>query len=244
MFSLKPWRAACAVFLILALPALLIGTFARLGMRFYSLPASGQTDPDCANIPTVILDPGHGGRDGGAVSLSGREEKEINLNLSLRLGAILRACGVKVIYTRSEDVMLDSGIGETKKMRDLTARLAIMKEAPQALFVSIHMNKYPTPDCRGAQIWYGEKPGARALALAIEDSIKTALQPHNHRKCKEAGEDIFLLHRAEGAAVLIECGFLSHPEESALLDSPAYLDALAIAIAEGILSHLCASQAS
>lgn len=186
-----------------------------------------------------MIDPGHGGTDGGAQGLNQTSEKDLNLLMAKQLGAMLRACGVHVIYTREDDRMLDSDISGSRKMKDLSGRLEVMKSRPDALFVSIHMNRFSSSSCHGTQIWYTPNhKDAKLLAEAMASEIRLTHQKDNNRQTKQADQSIFLLHRANSCAVLVECGFLSSPEDSLLLTDPLWRDRLAAALTRAILSRL------
>ena len=195
---------------------------------------------DTAALPkTVILDAGHGGEDGGASSADGLLEKDLNLALALTMRDILTANGIDVILTRETDTLLyDRNVDfqGRKKMLDMAARLKIANETPDAVFVSLHMNTYPHPSCQGVQVWYSENnDDSNALAKAIHSTTKELLQPENDRPVKRSGSSIYLLHHLECPAVLVECGFLSSPEEAALLASESYRQQLALTLCMGIL---------
>lgn len=190
--------------------------------------------------PTVILDAGHGGMDSGAVSVFGDEEKHLNLAVTKKLGAFLENAGVRVIYTRSEDVMLQSenAVG-SRKTRDLMKRVEIAKNNPEAVFVSIHMNTLPIEKYKGLQVFYTEQNDAnRALAQVIQNTVRSTLQQDNNRVAKDAEGKIYILDRINQPAILIECGFLSNREETTLLKDEAYQAKLAYVLAHPILDFL------
>ena len=204
-----------------------------------------KTDLDVVNkttfspSPTIILDAGHGGEDGGASSADGILEKDINLALALTMRDILVANGIKVVLTRDTDTLLyDRNVnfeGRKKKL-DADARLKITNETPNAVFVSIHMNTYPHPSCKGVQVLYSENNEASlALAKIIQSTTKKLLQNENDRPVKRSGSSIYLLRKLECPAVLVECGFLSSPEEAALLADATYRQQLALVLCMGIL---------
>lgn len=176
--------------------------------------------------PALILDAGHGGIDCGAVGIDGVLEKNLNLELSGRLAALLTANGISVLQTRQEDKMLDEedpSLSGTHKMRDLRNRLELARQNPTAVFVSLHMNKFPQPSSHGLQVWYSRgTPDSEKLAKEVQSRVCTLLQPDNKRACKAATSSVYLLHRAPGTAILIECGFLSNPEEAAQLQDDVY----------------------
>ncbi len=189
---------------------------------------------------TVVLDAGHGGEDGGAVSASGLYEKDLNLAIAEKLKILLEANGMTVIMTRETDILLydrNSDYHGHKKVQDLATRRRIAEEHEDAVFVSIHMNAYPLSQYSGLQIWYSPNhPHSKLLAEEIQTTVREELQPENDRHIKSATSSIYLLHHLKSPAVLIECGFLSNEEEAALLADEKYQATLAQLIFVGILS--------
>ncbi|MBQ5793785.1 MAG: N-acetylmuramoyl-L-alanine amidase [Clostridia bacterium] len=226
-------------FLTLGLFLLAGGSFAQTPAP----PAEEKTEPEQPKGPprTVIIDAGHGGEDGGAVGVTGLVEKDLNLDLAKRLCALLEADGVRVIMTRTEDVLLyDRGADYEgrKKVLDLAARQAIGDANPDAIFVSLHANTFPEQIYHGLQVWYSpNSEKSAALAEAVRVEVVSTLQPDNHRQCKPGGSNIFLLHKLQIPAVLVECGFLSNPAECSDLEDPAYRDRLAHALCKGICAY-------
>ena len=208
---------------------------------FLSMVANRRAAADAPTLtpmeptPTVvILDAGHGGEDGGAVSVAGDYEKDLNLALCQQMEILLKANGIPTVMTRTEDILLyDKTVDYhgRKKALDLAARRAIAEAYPNGIFVSIHMNSYPIPRYHGLQVWYSPNHSAsHALAEAIQATVAATLQPANDRAVKAAGSNIYLLHRLQSPAVLVECGFLSNPEEAELLGDPAYRRQLALVL--------------
>ena len=192
-------------------------------------------------LPTVIIDAGHGGRDGGTVGIDGvTVEKELNLDIAERMREILAKRGYEVIMTRSEDMLLsDPMISSSKKASDLSARLKIMKSYENAVFISIHMNAFSDKKYSGLQVYYSKNdPRSATLAENIQSSVKEALQPENTRKTKAAGENIYLLNKATCPAVMIECGFLSNAQDCELLGNSDYRARLADAIYSSIEEYI------
>ena len=190
---------------------------------------------------TVILDAGHGGEDGGAVGVNGALEKELNLAIAKKIGILLEEQGVRVIYTRTEDTLLYGAAGDIpghRKEYDLKNRLAVAEKNPGALFVSIHMNSFSVPKYSGLQVYYAETEGSRSLANAIQEKVCQTIQKENTRKTKAAGSHIYLLEHAVGRAVLVECGFLSNPEEAARLTREDYQGELSFSIFCGIMEYI------
>jgi len=183
---------------------------------------------------TVVLDAGHGGEDGGASSKDGILEKDLNLSIAFLLKDMLEANGVTVVMTRTDDRLLydrNSNYEGRKKALDLSARKKIAEETSNSIFVSIHMNAYPAAQYSGLQVWYSPNhPHSKTVADTIQSTVKNTLQPLNERHTKAATSSIFLLHHLQTPAVLIECGFLSNPQEAALLNTKEYRQQLAFSI--------------
>lgn len=187
--------------------------------------------------PVLILDAGHGGEDGGATGVNGALEKDLNLSLTRSLAAMLRLCGYTVIETRTEDRLLytEGTKKGHKKQSDLENRVAFTAKYPDSVFISIHMNTYPTPNCEGAQVWYSQNaPASKEWATAIQSSVSALLQPTNHRKIKAATSNIYVLRHAAAPAILVECGFLSTPADCARLCDPTYQKQFALALCAAI----------
>ncbi|MGM9647812.1 MAG: N-acetylmuramoyl-L-alanine amidase [Eubacteriales bacterium] len=186
--------------------------------------------------PVIILDAGHGGEDSGAVGVDGVLEKDLNLSVTLRLRDLLIFEGWQVILTREDDRLLyDPENSLSHKVQDLKTRLDFGTRYPSAVFVSIHMNKFPAESCRGLQVYYsGNHASSATLAERIQNDVKSYLSPDNHRLCKRATTSIFILHRIQIPAVLVECGFISNREESALLGEDAYQKKLIALLAHSL----------
>ncbi len=230
-------RALRAVALYLALS--LLAAAATLGLCLLArrgiacLPAAPADAEVETERPVVILDAGHGGEDGGAVGANGLCEKEVNLRLAEFLRDQLTLCGIEVVMTRTDDRLLYDPTVDyhgRKKMLDLRARLDIMRETPNAVFISLHQNAFPQTQYRGLQVWCSPNTEASARLGELIRTQALALDPDNGRKCKTADSAIYLLHRAECPAVLVECGFLSNPDDCARLGDEAYLGQLATAL--------------
>ena len=191
--------------------------------------------------PHIVLDPGHGGMDGGAIGCDGSVEKEINLEIGLLLRDLLGACGYDVTMTRDSDIDLGGGDGtvRSQKRADLAARLEIMEKDPDATVLMIHQNQFTQSKYHGAQMFYGPKDAAsKLLAANLQGSIVSLLQPDNTREIKPATDDVWLLMQCGNPIVLVECGFLSNPEECALLQDSTYQQQMAFAIAAGIAASV------
>lgn len=190
----------------------------------------------------IVLDPGHGGEDGGTIGVNGIYEKELNLEVSGTLAAILRFAGYEVIETRTEDILLyDRSVDYMgrKKVLDLAARLSIAQAAMPDIFVGIHMNAFPQEKYSGLTVYYSKNhPSSYDAAAGLQSAVKSALQPDNNRAIKAAGSNIYLLDRLECPAVLIECGFLSNPEECEKLSTEEYRQSLSLVLYSSLVSFL------
>lgn len=186
----------------------------------------------------IVIDPGHGGEDGGA-QVGNIVEKDINLSISKILADMMQEAGFEVILTRTEDISIydESSTGlKNKKRSDIMNRLKIANDNPDAVMISIHQNKFPQSQYYGAQMFYGKQNKlSKPLAESLQSSIISMLQPDNTRKIKPITKSVYLVNNAKSPAVLCECGFLSNPAEAAKLTDPNYQKQLAFAIRSGIL---------
>ena len=194
--------------------------------------------------PTVILDAGHGGTDGGATGINGTSEKDLNLAVVFLLADLLENQGVEVILTRSDDALPiteEQDRSGHRKRWDVTNRIGFTKLYPDALLVSIHMNWFPVEKYSGLQVWYAKTEGSDRLAAAIRRRVVAELQPENKRETKPADGSIRLLDRACCTAVLVECGFLSNRKECEKLCSTDYQRELSFSIFCGIMDYVKSS---
>lgn len=185
---------------------------------------------------TVIIDAGHGGFDGGAVAPDGTLEKDLNLSVALKLDSVLKIMGYDTVLVRDTDVSTadDKGTERSQKVSDIKARLRLTEKYKDALFVSIHMNKYTSPQPHGAQVFYSQVDGSKELAECIQRSITAGVQTDNKRVVKKTTKDIYLLYHAVIPSVIAECGFISNPDDLLKLKSDEYQLKMAAAIAAGI----------
>lgn len=187
---------------------------------------------------TVVIDSGHGGIDPGKVSASGAYEKDINLAIALKLQKLLEEQGCQVIMTRTTDQGLYDESASNKKMSDMKKRIEIMNGCHPDLIVSIHQNSFSDTISKGAQVFYqASSETGKALAEQMQAVLKEQADPNNKRQCK-ANNDYYLLQHTEATMVIIECGFMSNPQEAELLQTEDYQNTLAAAITNGVMQYL------
>jgi len=190
---------------------------------------------------TIILDAGHGGIDGGAVGVHGELEKDINLAIVKNLQHLLEFSGYNVILTRDSDRSMHSdgitGI-RNQKVSDMENRKAVVDAYPNSLFFSIHQNRFTDSRYYGAQMFYTtQNSDNHRLAQILQDNF-AKLQTSNEREIKIIDNDLYLFKSTKQPAVLIECGFLSNPEEAVKLNDPDYQKKVAFTIYKGIMEYL------
>ena len=221
VIRVKTWVKILIAVLLLALVYLV---FRRITAEVVAVVAPAPA----AKAPVVVIDAGHGGQDGGAVAGDGTEE-------------FYEISGYEVVMTRTEDVSL--GAEGFDKVKDMKARLQLIRDNPDCLFISIHLNKFTQSRYWGAQVFYSSNhPESQRLAESIQQSIQTRLQPDNSRAVKVGNENSYLLKNAEVPAVIVECGFLSNDEELALLKTEEYRARVAYCIYLGAMEFEAARQ--
>jgi len=187
----------------------------------------------------ILIDPGHGGRDGGASGADGTVEKDINLAISLPLYDILKFLGYEVEITREDDRMTcDPGLKTLReqKVSDMKNRLKLYDKS--RLTISIHQNHFPQTQYYGTQIWYGVKNGeSKELGTVVRQTVLGLIQPENKRELKKAASDVYLLSNTTAPAIIVECGFLSNPGELQKLKDREYQKKMAYAIACGVVAY-------
>ncbi len=196
-----------------------------------SLPVSGKT---------IVIDAGHGKPDEGAQSSRGTTEAETNLKIALKLQNLLEQSGSSVVLTRSDENAiydLDAKTLKEKKISDIHNRVKIGNESSADIFVSIHLNKIPQQQYDGWQTFYNaESQDGQKLAVAIQNNLNNAIQKENNRVAKSI-ENIYIIKHVEIPITIVECGFLSNPEEEQKLLEDEYQNRLAWGIYNGIVDY-------
>ena len=192
-------------------------------------------------IKTVIIDAGHGGEDGGAVSINGILEKDINLQISKKLEHLFNLFGVNTEMTRRDDSSLGENSSElirNRKAMDIRKRVEIINNIPDALLVSIHQNSFPQENCKGAQVFYSEKNGeSKLVAEFLQEEFRSVINNNNLRKAK-TDSSIYILNNVNCPAILVECGFLTNKEEAGLLTTENYQKKISLCLAGAIIKNL------
>lgn len=202
-----------------------------------ALPASGGAGQ---GRRVYVLDAGHGGEDGGAVSASGVKESDVNLALTRKLDALLRFLGKETVLTRTDDVSIHSDGAETlrqKKVSDLKNRVALVNATDGAVLVSIHQNSLPSVrSVHGAQVFHGAVEPSEALAASVQAALNASVNAGNEKHEKKIDPSIYLMKNVTCPAILVECGFLSNAAETEKLQDAGYQKTLAVAVAAGLLN--------
>ena len=191
---------------------------------------------------TVVLDAGHGGFDPGKVGTAGTKEKDINLAIAVKAKKLLEDSGYTVVMTREKDEALCSGQERNKKMTDLQGRVSIIEETDPAVAISIHQNSY-SAGTKGAQVFYysadnsGEETEAKRLAGILQNTIREVIGDENKR-VEKGNSSYYMLKNVTCPFAIVECGFLSNPQEEALLCDEKYQQKMAEGICEGIENFL------
>ena len=183
-----------------------------------------------AQNPILVIDPGHGGEDGGAVAADGTKESEINLAVALKMEALCGLLGVNSVMTRESEILdypKSANTIRAKKIADQKARIELINSTPNAVLISVHQNTYPNAKPSGGQALYGNADGSQVLAELIQDNISMNIDADNNRGAAKISDDIYLMKKADCPAVLVECGFISNPTELEMLKTEEYQTKLA-----------------
>ena len=190
---------------------------------------------------TLVLDAGHGGEDGGAVSLTGVPESGINLDIVLKLDQVLGLYGQAPVVLRTSDLSLHDEYADTlreKKVSDLHNRVSAIESVENAVLLSVHQNNFTNSKYHGAQVFFAPTNGSQELAVHTQEILRAALDPDNVRQAKPIPDTVYLMNHISCPGILVECGFLSNPEEEALLRTSGYQTKLAAAMAGAWLQYV------
>lgn len=224
-----------SVFVVLLACLTMVTAFSKTQSRAAALShdRSGQN--------TLILDAGHGGEDGGAVSASGAKESDINLGIVLKIDQLMGFWGVPTILTRADDRSIHDASAKTlreKKVSDLHNRVSLIEGTEHSMLVSIHQNSFPDPRYSGAQVFYGLSGQSREWGEFIQEVLRISLDPGNNRAAKPIPDSVYLMNHISCPAVLVECGFMSNGAEASLLVTASYQKKIAAALAGACIQYL------
>lgn len=191
---------------------------------------------DCNN---VIIDAGHGGVDGGAVSCTGVYESQINLEIALKLDDLMHLLGIRTVMIRDTDISVytEGNTIAAKKVSDIRERVRIVNTTPNALLISIHQNMFSQPKYHGTQVFYNGQADSKLLAEKLQTSFRENIKHTNNRQCKQTS-GVYLMEHINCSGILVECGFLSNPQEEQNLRNPEYQKKLCCVIATTVSQYL------
>lgn len=186
---------------------------------------------------TLVIDAGHGGIDGGAISDSGLKESDINLQIALKTEALVRFLGIDTVMTRETDT--DNSDNKAYSEHDnLVQRVKLANSTENAVLISIHQNKFPSAVVSGAEVMYSDNDDSKALGLITQDNLVTLLDSSNRRVARPAPKELLLTSSVECPTILVECGFMSNPQEVQKLASNDYQLKLAAILAGSYIQFL------
>ena len=218
----KKWFAVIYIFLFALF----------LFVPIYGSRAVTAMSDNAVVYPCVVIDAGHGGVDGGAVSCTGIYESQINLQIATKLNDLFHLMGVQTRMIRDADISVYTE-GKTiaaKKVSDIKERIRIANTTPKALYLSIHQNHFSDSKYHGSQVFYNAQEGSKDFAEAMQRALSSHIDSNNRRQCKRTS-GIYLMEHINCPGILIECGFLSNPAEEERLRDPAYQNKLCCVIA-------------
>lgn len=206
------------------------------GILRHSVEVSGRME-NFGSIPVIVIDAGHGAPDGGATGVTGAKEDKLNLQIARRLDALLTLMGYDTVMTRTTDdcIATEGDTIRQKKMSDLRNRVAQINALPLAVVVSIHQNHFPDGKYAGPQVFYAGEAGE--LARTIQESLSQWLSPGSKRTAKKAS-GVYLMEHIAHPGLLVECGFLSNPEEERKLQSAEHQKKIAAILAAVLAQNL------
>lgn len=201
--------------------------------------AAGTKLPEKAGARgTIVIDAGHGGDDPGMLGASGLPEKGVNLACAKKLGKLLEEAGFRVVQTRTDEGGLYDADARNKKAQDMRRRVELIEREQPLLAVSLHQNSYPDPSVRGPQVFFYEGASeGELLAKTIQEHLNEELAIARPR-VQKGNSSYYILKHSSYTTVIVECGFLSNPEEEAKLQTEEYQEQVMKAVCNGILSYL------
>lgn len=209
--------------------------FLTLSFCLFRLAQQSTTASGYIRYPshTLILDAGHGGEDGGAVSLSGVAESGINLSIVLKMDQIAGLYGVHTVLIRTTDTSIADSSAQTlreKKRSDLYNRVAVVNKTPGAVLISVHQNNYPSKSASGPQVFFHDDEESKGWAEQTQALLQSTLNSDKERQATKIAKTVYLMNHINCRAILVECGFLSNPAEDQLLQQEEYQTKIALVL--------------
>ena len=231
----------------LRIPALILLLFLMI-TAIIIIIVKVRTEPDpvpaMASIsayPTLVIDAGHGGADGGASAADGTVESLINLQIALRMEQLAKLFGAPAVMTRTGETLdypPEAATIRQKKNWDQKTRIALINATENAVLISVHQNTYPDARPSGSQVLYSKTAGSSEFAEIAHANLIGALNPENRRVAAPISNRIYLLKSVSCPEILVECGFLSNPAEAAKLGTGEYQTELAAALIGSYLQYI------
>lgn len=208
-----------------------------LSLVFLLRDAKRLTGSAQPGLYTLVIDPGHGGYDGGAISDDGSKESDINLAIALKLRCLSELLGQPFLMTRCDD-SVGCEYSQYSEHEDLVRRTEIVNETPAAIFISIHQNDFPTSQPSGAQVLYAASEGSEELGRRCHQNLISLLDPQNRRVAEPAPKALYITSHVSCPAILVECGFMSNNFEVLRLSSRSYQCSISLVLAGSLLQYL------
>ncbi|BFL48570.1 N-acetylmuramoyl-L-alanine amidase [Lactonifactor longoviformis] len=218
---------------------LLMAVLLLVGAFFLSKEGAELVSKELAqDAKVIVVDAGHGGIDPGVIGIGGLKEKDINLQIAKKVKKKLEKEGYTIVMTRTKDEGLYEENTNNKKVQDMQNRCNLIKEKKPVMTISIHQNSYPDASVCGPQVFYftHSAEGAK-LGKSIQDQLNTYLEVARPR-VEKGNSTYYLLKKSEGVLTIVECGFLTNPDEAAKLQTKEYQDKVAEAVCQGVLEYL------
>lgn len=189
---------------------------------------------------TLVIDPGHGGHDGGALGIDGTKESGLNLEIAMRLNDISALFGIRTVMTRIDDTPL-TDLSSYSEHQDLVRRTETANSELNAVLISIHQNTFPTPLPSGVEVLYADTADSKRLGELIQKNIISAIDNDNRRVAQPAPPKLYITANVQCPAVLIECGFISNADDLGKLKNAEYQLSFAMLTAGSYIQYLCGS---
>lgn len=222
----------------LACAAILIALVCIVSAAVFRRDKQAVSNRELMTSPVLILDAGHGGEDGGAVSAAGVPESDINLQIVQKLELLFAFTGQTTRLTRSSQDAVYSPDAQTlreKKVSDLKNRVDLVNSVSGSILISIHQNSLPGSRVRGAQVFYNAIEPAQSTAISVQQSLNSAINPNNEKNAKQIDGSIYLMKNIQRPGILVECGFMSNAAEAEQLQTDTHQRRLSAAIVSGYL---------